>query len=95
MLENLKIKANVFKELGLPLRLIFGKIKKLHIRVPWTKLQSAPVELVLETLMLVVSPVDKSEWRTKDIWTFDFKKKVLDEMASIMAAKLKMSMATK
>lgn len=56
------IKANVFRELGLPLRLVFGKIKKLHMSVPWTKLQSSPVELVLETLMLVVAPVDRSEW---------------------------------
>ena len=40
----------------LPLRLRFGKIKKLHIVVPWTKLSSAPVEIVLETLILIVMP---------------------------------------
>ena len=56
MLENLKIRANVFESLGLPLKLKFGKIRKLHLKVPWTKLSSAPVELVLETLILVVIP---------------------------------------
>lgn len=56
MLENLKIRANIFDNFGLPLKLKFGKIRKLHMRVPWTKLSSAPVELVLETLILVVIP---------------------------------------
>ena len=56
MLENLRIKANVFDNHGLPLRLKFGKIKKLSMKVPWTRLSSAPVELTLETLYLVVVP---------------------------------------
>jgi hypothetical protein len=38
MLENMLVKANVFQHLGLPFRLVFGKLKKLHIKVPWTKL---------------------------------------------------------
>ena len=75
MLENMQVKANVFQHVGLPFKLIFGKLKKLHIKVPWTKLQSAPVELVLETLMLVVSPVNQSEWRAKETWNFEYKRK--------------------
>jgi len=38
MLENLKVKATVFQHLGLPFKMIFGKLKKLHIKVPWTRI---------------------------------------------------------
>lgn len=43
--------------------------------------------------MLVVSPLDKSEWRAKDKWSFEFKQKKLDEFATIMAEKLKVSLS--
>jgi vacuolar protein sorting-associated protein 13A/C len=62
LLENLIIKAGIFENLGLPLKLKFGKIKKLQISVPWTRLSSSPVELVLESLILVVVPQPKSDW---------------------------------
>ncbi len=61
--------------------------------MPWTKLQSSPVELVLETLMLVVSPVDQSEWQAKDTWNFEYKKKIIDEVTEIMVAKLKVALS--
>jgi vacuolar protein sorting-associated protein 13A/C len=70
----------VFQKLGFPLKLLFGKIKKLQIKVPWTKISSAPVELVLETLMIVVSPIAKEQWKAKSVWGFDYKKKNLDEI---------------
>ena len=69
-MENLRIKPNVFDGTGLPLRLKFGKIKKLFMKVPWTRLSSAPVELVLETLYLVVVPKSQEEWDIRDNWSF-------------------------
>lgn len=62
MLENLRIKPNIFDNNGLPLRLKFGKIKKLSMKVPWTRLSSSPVELVLQTLYLVVVPKSPEDW---------------------------------
>lgn len=79
MLENLRIKPNIFDNHGLPLRLKFGKIKKLSLKVPWTRLSSSPVELVLETLYLVVVPKSPEEWEIRDNWSFQYKKKILDE----------------
>lgn len=45
--------------------------------------------------MLVVAPLDQNLWQAKNMWSFDYKKKLLDEMAQIMAAKLKVSLASK
>lgn len=85
----------MFQKLGFPLRLLFGKIKKLQIKVPWTKISSAPVELVLESLMIVVAPIAKDQWKAKSVWSYEYKKKMLDEITSLMAAKLKLSLASK
>ncbi|CDW82625.1 ph domain containing protein [Stylonychia lemnae] len=95
LLENLKIKPNVFENHGLPLRLKFGKIKKLSIKVPWTRLTSSPVELTLETLYLVVVPKHQDEWEIIDNWSFQYKKKLLDEFTQIMAANLKLALQSK
>ena len=61
----------------------------LNVKVPWTKIQSAPVELVLETLSLVVTPLDESLWQAKSTWNYEHKKKLIDEMVQVMVAKLK------
>jgi hypothetical protein len=43
--------------------------------------------------MLVVSPVDQSEWQAKDTWNFEYKKKIIDEVTEIMVAKLKVALS--
>jgi vacuolar protein sorting-associated protein 13A/C len=45
--------------------------------------------------MIVVAPLEQEHWKAKSTWSFDFKRKLLDEVSQIMAAKLKMSMASK
>jgi hypothetical protein len=61
-LENLRVRRNIFENAKLPFKVKFGKIKKLQIIVPWTRLQSSPVEIILETLMMVVNPQNADEW---------------------------------
>ena len=81
--------------MGLPIKVRFGKIRKLQMKVPWTRLSSAPVELVLESLILVVIPADGSDLKPRDNWSFEYKKKILDEFTQIMAANLKLALASK
>ena len=88
------MKKNVFENLGLPLRLKFGKVRKLHLKVPWARLSSAPVELILETLMLIVVPEERSNWKVKDTQSFEFKRKALEEFTQIMAANLKLALTS-
>ena len=56
-----------FQELHLPITFLSGKIHKLQIHIPWTKLGSEPVEITISTLECVVqlkypdhSPSDQS-----------------------------------
>lgn len=44
----------LFQELKLPINFLSGKIHKLQIHIPWTKLGSEPVEITIDTLECIV-----------------------------------------
>ena len=46
----------------LPVNLLMGKIGKLKINVPWNQLSSKPVEVVIESVNVVVTPKGRNEW---------------------------------
>ena len=50
------------------------------------------MELVLETLMLVISPIEENEWQAKETWNFEYKRKEIEEMTGLMVAKLKLAL---
>ena len=39
-----------------------GKIGKLIINVPWNQLSSKPVEVVIQSVNIVVTPKGRNEW---------------------------------
>ena len=69
----------------LPVKLLMGKIGKLKITVPWNHLSSKPVEVVIESVNIVVTPKGRNEW-TNDKNTIntdqDLRKKFLDKFTS-------------
>ena len=50
LLRDINLKRNLFEPLKIPLDLIFGQIGELHIKVPWKKLGSSPVEVTIEDI---------------------------------------------
>jgi vacuolar protein sorting-associated protein 13A/C len=54
-LENLTLRSDIFKQFKLPLELVFGKLGKLKITVPWSSLGSNPVDVLIEDILIVVS----------------------------------------
>lgn len=45
--------------------------------------------------MLVVTPLEESLWQAKSTWSYEHKKKLIEEMVQLMAAKLKVALASK
>ena len=45
--------------------------------------------------MLVVSPLDQSQWQAKNLWSYEHKKEKIDEIVQLIVAKLKMALASK
>ena len=44
--------------------------------------------------MIVVTPVDQSEWRAKETWNFEYKRKMIEEVTGLMIAKLKVALSS-
>ena len=95
LLENLKIRKNIFESTKLPLKIAFGKIQKLQIVLPWTKLSSSPVEIILETLMIVVNPQTPEEWEYVDSQNFEKKQEILNEFVHSFSELLKVQLYQK
>ena len=50
-LENLDLRLEVLEqELHLPFTLVSGHIHELEIQVPWTRLQSEPIQITINTI---------------------------------------------
>ena len=58
--ENVKIKRDAFEGLtksifGAPCTVVQGYIKKLQIDVPWSEIQSKPLEVTIEDLHVILT----------------------------------------
>ena len=61
-INNVNINSNILDQLEFPLLLKFSNIGKLELKIPWSKLSSNPVHILLDKVFLIVSPKDKSQW---------------------------------
>ncbi|XP_063230011.1 intermembrane lipid transfer protein Vps13 isoform X2 [Bacillus rossius redtenbacheri] len=55
-LEELFLKETVLDDLDLPIKIAFGQLGKLVLKIPWKNLYGAPVEAAIEDLYLLVVP---------------------------------------
>ena len=67
-LKDVYIKNDVFQKFGLPLKMVYGKISKLKLQVPYTSLSSKPVTAILDGVDIVVQPItNQAEWDLKNL----------------------------
>lgn len=79
------MKRGLIEKLRLPVNLLMGKIGKLKINVPWNNLSSKPVEVVIESVNIVVTPKGRNEWTDiKETMNTDndIRKRFLDKFTS-------------
>lgn len=82
------LKSNLFVMLGLPFTIKYSKVRMLKVKVPYTNLSSQPVQILLDSLTLVVEPLPRQEWKVSDSWSFESKRKLLEEFVQLMVEKL-------
>ena len=59
--SNLDLRLDVLeKELGLPFTFVSGHIHELHINVPWTRLNTEPIVITINTIECVLRLPDSS-----------------------------------
>jgi N-terminal region of Chorein or VPS13 len=62
-LLDMKLRADLFASLPLPFALVFGKIGRIHIRIPalW-RLQSEALIIEISDILAIVRPKHVKEW---------------------------------
>lgn len=63
-LENLPLKQDALRHLGLPVEIKAGFIGKVKLQIPVRQIRSAPWIIVIEQLYLVASPLPVQEVST-------------------------------
>ena len=56
VLRELLLKHSAMDDLGLPFKVVVGKVGSLRMKIPWQSLYTSPVELNLQNLLLLVTP---------------------------------------
>lgn len=59
--QNLNLKDSALDQLNLPIQVKKGSLKSLKVKVPWTNLESKPVEVFIDGLYLLAAPLDLSQ----------------------------------
>ena len=57
-LKNLKLKTSALEDINLPVTITHGSLKHLNLKIPWTSLESKPVQVVLDGLLLQLGPFE-------------------------------------
>lgn len=55
-LKDLTLKHTALNDLNLPIKVTWGQLGKLVLKIPWKNLYSAPVVVNIEDLFVLVSP---------------------------------------
>ncbi|KAL4492372.1 hypothetical protein ABPG72_005507 [Tetrahymena utriculariae] len=65
-IENVSIRSDLMDSLEYPLKIKYSNIGSLIIKVPWTKLSSMPVQIILQDIFILVEPIDEKNWNFQD-----------------------------
>ncbi|CAG9818576.1 unnamed protein product [Phaedon cochleariae] len=81
-LENLPLKRDALRHLGLPVVIKSGFIGKVNLQVPVGQIRSAPWVIAIEQLYLVASPLSIDEWdhETEELARHEWKLSALDAL---------------
>lgn len=61
-ISDVLIKKDIMQYFWLPFKLKIGSIGKIMLRIPWTKITSAPVDIIISDILIVVEPEDRQNW---------------------------------
>ena len=87
-IENLALNHELFDIDSFPIEALFSHIGRVSLKVPWTRLSSSSVELIIEDLFLLVRIRPKEEWIDRDFNTLDCKFRILKKFAETVFEKL-------
>ncbi|XP_063232383.1 intermembrane lipid transfer protein Vps13D [Bacillus rossius redtenbacheri] len=92
-LENLPLKKDALRHVGLPVQLLSGNIGKVKLQIPVSQLRSAPWVILVERVCLVVGPIrlDEWDWEAEERAANEYKLYQLDSLEAQLRAELESS----
>lgn len=60
--KHLKFKEDVFQKMGWPLRIIFGEISNLYLKIPWKNLSSSPVVVEIDGINVLTKLLSEGKF---------------------------------
>lgn len=87
LVRTVDINPDILKKGNIPLRMVFGKIESLLLKVPWNNLSSKPVELFIDSISMVLALEDINQWYSQQSY-LDFCTQLLDGVKDEMYKKL-------
>ncbi|KAJ9601169.1 hypothetical protein L9F63_000689, partial [Diploptera punctata] len=95
-LENLPLKKDALRHLGVPIQVCAGYIGKVKLQIPVPQIRSAPWVINIEQLCLVVGPVRLSEWdvEAEEQAAQEYKLSLLDAMEARWRAEVETTQAS-
>ena len=66
VLTNLEMRIEALRAMGLPLTIQRGFVRELRVRIPWLKLQSEPIEVLVDMVEVVASVGESNGASTAD-----------------------------
>ena len=66
-LNNLQLNRTILQRLNLPVVIAHGSVKSLHVVIPWATLESNPVKIRIDGVLLQIGPLDLSILDAEDL----------------------------
>lgn len=60
--KTVDINPEILKKHGIPLKMVFGKIESLLLKVPWNNLSGKPVEVEIDSISVILLLEDIAQW---------------------------------
>lgn len=79
-LNNVQLNPDSLLRFQLPFLLSFGIISELTIKIPWTRLASAPIEIKLDGLYVLLTPQEKKSWEYSEEGEIMKRKELLESL---------------
>ena len=95
LLEDIVIKTKSIDKFKLPFTLIFGKIGKLEVKLPWKSNFSEPTIVNIESVQVVVTLIEENKWEQLDYISYDSKIKSLLSFANNKFDEIKLALEKK
>lgn len=62
VIEGVALRKELFEMAGLPYELLFSCIQKMTVQVPWKSISSTPVEIELDSMLVLVVAKPRKDW---------------------------------